>query len=134
MPLFARQRRGAHAPVRAAVLAVAAEDEGTGVARIVQDLPRAIVGERSPDQLSLARTAARTTREEQLLVPERLDRCTRGSGAAKGLEEMTQTVLDLLIRVQHDSAGRVVDESNRQRHGELPTTGFVQKATPESCP
>jgi hypothetical protein len=77
VPLIAGQRRETHAPVWTAVLAVTTEDECASIAGVVQDLPRAIVRQRAPDQLSLSGTAARTTREEQLLVAECLDRSAR---------------------------------------------------------
>ena len=46
---------------------VATVDEGAGIARVVQGMEHVAAQQRTPDQLSLARTRGQPPREEQLL-------------------------------------------------------------------
>lgn len=72
--LVPRSRLHDGAPVGLAVGTGPTEEEGPGIARIVQQLEDAPVIQRGPQQLALARPRAHAAGEEYLLLPEHVDR------------------------------------------------------------
>src|ERR1700722_18133364 len=100
----------------------ATEDEGTGIARVVDDLPRTTVQQLGPDQLSLVHTAAQAAREQESFRMELLDRQT-GSRPLEGPEKQTHRVLHLGIWVENDMILHFVHKADRHHLLELSAAG-----------
>jgi site-specific recombinase XerD len=86
-PLLARHQTRAHFSIGQVALFGATENEGAGIARVVDDLPRTTVQQLRPDELALVCTATQSPREQELLRMELLDHGQTGPGPLKGLEE-----------------------------------------------
>src|SRR5215210_7256577 len=113
-PLIARLDRVAGRPGRGLAGPLAAVDERAGVARVVQSPQNAPVRQLGPDELALVRAAARPRREPEPFAVERVDDGARGAGPRERLEQMRQRLLDGAVGIEHDLAGGVVDEADRQ--------------------
>src|ERR1700733_11196305 len=112
----------------------ATEDEGTGIARVVDDLPRTTVQQLGPDQFPLVHTAAQAAREQEPLRMELLDHRQTGSRLLKGLEKQTYRVLHLSIRVANDTILHVVHKADGHHLLELSAAGGGGGATAQGRP
>ena len=90
--------------------------ERAGIARVVQGAQHARVRQRRPDKFSLALPEPDTGWEQQPVAVERLhDRAGR-AGPGEAVKQMADRSLNPGVGVQHDLAGRVLDQSDWQRH------------------
>jgi hypothetical protein len=51
----------------------------------------------------------------------------RSAGSKVGLEEQSDTILNLLIRVQHDTVLLIIDEANRQTTAQFSAARLVEQ-------
>ena len=133
-PLLAGLDGGGLLPVRGALLAASAVGESACVAGVVQDVQDPGVGQRHPQQLALAGSAVHPDREQQSAGVEFGDRGPGGAGAGEDGEHVPQRVLHAGVRVQHDFAGRVVDQADGQGHGQFAAAGLGQLSAAEPGP
>jgi len=82
----------------------AAVHESTSISRIVQHLQDAGMLRRRPQEVTLVRPRPQPAREQQALVPEEADRLDGASGSLEGLEDQTDGVLHLGVRIKPDRA------------------------------
>jgi hypothetical protein len=101
--------------------------------RIVQEPQGAVVQERPPHELTCL-TIIGSLRKEQALAAKRLYCCTCRPGTAKGPEEGLNALLDLPVRIKHDTLRNVVDETDRQRTLQLAPPRFVQDTSQQASP
>jgi len=132
-PLLTRHQTRAHFAIRQVTLFGATENEGTGIARVVDDLPRSTVQQLGPDEFSFAHAAAQSAWEQEFLCMEFLDYRQAGSGPLKGLEKEAHRCLHLGVRIGDDTILRVVRKTDWHHLLELPAPGATQNAAPQSC-
>ncbi len=89
--------------------------ERAGVAGVVQHVQHPVVRERRPHELALALAGVDPLREGQLSVGELLDGRACRAGAVEDLEQERDRRAHRGVGIEHDLAGRVVDETDRQR-------------------
>jgi hypothetical protein len=118
-PLVAVLEVVADPAVGAFALGAPAEHERPGIAGVVQHLQDPVVAQWRPGEGALVRAGADPQREQHALGGERLDGGPGGSGAGEGGEQVPDRLLDAGVGVKHGLAGRVVDEADRQRRGQL---------------
>ena len=94
---------------------------GPGIAGVLQHPDHAGVSEFAPAQLSGPRAAVSTQREPA--VPERRDDPVGRPAGDERREHVPDRGLDLGIGVDHDIAGVVVDQPDRQRGAQLAALG-----------
>ena len=99
-------------------------DERAGVARVVQHLQHAPVIQRHPRQLAPALAGADPDREQQPVAVERLDYRARGPGPLERAEQVAQRVLHASVGIEHDVAGRVIDQADGKLDTQLAAAGF----------
>ena len=102
----------------------AAVGERAGVARVVQGAQHPPVLQRHPGQLALAGAGAHPHREQQPVGGELLHGRARRAGAGEQGEQVPDGLLHPGIRVEHDLAGRVVDQPDRQAHAQFAAAGL----------
>src|SRR5207253_3289258 len=128
-PLFARAQLGVIFAVDPLARAAASIGEGACVARVVEEMKRLRMVERSPDQLALVWALAEPPRKRNLLLAEGAHRLEGGAGATEGLEEEMQRSLHLLVRVPHYRAVRRVDQPHGKAATELPPPRLAEYPT-----
>jgi hypothetical protein len=84
------------------------------------------VFELTPDHVSLAWTRLNPARKQHPGVVELSDRRHRRSGSLEGVKQQAQGALNLLVRIQDQSSGGIVSETNRRSDEQFPTSGFVE--------
>ena len=109
-----------------------AEDEHPGVAWIVQRAQHPPVVKGHPGELPFVGAAADPSGEEQVLVGEGLDDGTGRAGAGKGREQVAHRLHDAGVGIEHDTVGRVIDETDRERHLELTAPRLGQDAAAQA--
>ena len=132
-PLLARYQTRAHLAIGQMALFGAAEDEGAGIARVVNDLPRTTVQQLSPDEFALVRPASQSAREQEFLRMELLDHRQTGPGPLKSLEEQAHRGLHLGVGIQDDAILRVMNKADRDHLLELAAAGTAQDTAAKSC-
>src|SRR5207244_8007807 len=132
-PFLARQHLAAVATIGAAAKAAAPEEEGSRVARVVQDLESPGEGEGCPGQLSFVQPAADPAWEEELALVELLEGGPGRAGPPERVEQVANRLLDLGVGVEDDPARRVVAQPDRQRPGQLAPAGLGEDSSPKPC-
>src|SRR5579862_5933331 len=94
-PLFSRLLSESVASIRFPARVRPPEDEGPGVPRIVQHLQCTAVRQLRPQQIAFVRPFLQAAGKQKALLTECLDRRHRRSGAAEGLKEKPQSLLNL---------------------------------------
>lgn len=122
----------AHLPVDVPDLKTPPVDEGAGVTGIPQDLARASLGERTPDELPLVGAGVEAPREPEPLLPPVPDGRVRGAGPGERREEKPAALANLRVGVGDRPASRVADKSCWQAHLELGTPRLVEDASPQA--
>jgi hypothetical protein len=125
-PLLAREIASGGAPVRGLAGPALSIDERTGIARVVQGAQHSPVGQLVPCQLTFAGSFADPAGEEQSVTVKGANDRARGPGSSEGAEQVTQRVLDGLVGIEHDLAGRVADQPDGERHRQFAAAGFGQ--------
>ena len=125
-PLLARQGVEGLLAVGGEAFAAAAVGERAGVAGVVQGAQHPPVLQRHPRQLALAGAGAHPHREQQPVGVELLHGRARRAGAGEQGEQVPDGLLHTGIRVEHDLAGRVVDQPDRQAHPQFAAAGLGQ--------
>src|SRR5260370_10819535 len=87
----------------------------SGVTWVVQDLQDPTLMERTEDQATLVDTATDAARKLEAFAPKSIMHGMSGACPTESLENQPHTRLDPRIRIECDSAGRVVGETDRQR-------------------
>lgn len=131
-PLLARETCKDHPAIRVFAMTSSTEAKHSCIARIMQYPQRARVVKLTPDNLPFVQTSIHASRELQFLGAECLDGCHRGSGAAEGLEEHPDCVLDPLVRIEKYAFVGIVDEADRQSNLKLSSPRFVQDSATQS--
>ena len=70
--------------------------------------------------------------ERQIFVGEGLDDGTGRAGAGEGREQVAHRLHDAGVGIEHDTVGRVIDETDRERHLELTAPGLGQDAAAQA--
>ena len=104
--------------------AVTAEEEGAGVAWVVQGPQHPPVRQRLPGQFTLVGAGTDPEREPEPLGGEGLHDGSRRSGAGEGGEEVPDGVLHAGVGVEHDPAGGVIDQPDREGDDEIAALGL----------
>ena len=107
-------------------------DEGTGVAWIMQEQEEPAVLQWMPAQLTRPVATAQPIGKLKSLALEAPHGGIRGVSLTERCESQSDDILDLPIRVEHDTICGVVDESDGQREGELAAAGLVEEAAAQS--
>ena len=123
-PLLAGQGVEGLLAVGAEAFAAATVGECAGVAGVVQGAQHPPVLQRHPGQLALAGAGAHPHREQPLVGVELLHGRARRAGAGEQAEQVPDGLLHTGIRVEHDLAGRVVDQPDRQSHLQFAAAGL----------
>ena len=123
-PLLAGQGVEGLLAVGGEAFAAAAVGERAGVAGVVQGAQHPPVLQRHPGQLALAGAGAHPHREQQPVGVELLHGRARRAGAGEQGEHVPDGLLHTGIRVEHDLAGRVVDQPDRQAHLQFAAAGL----------
>src|SRR5712671_5524554 len=110
-PLFSGQLDVGSAPIRFSPSAVPAENEGARVARVVQDVQSPAMSEFRPDQFAFVWPPLQPSRKQELFLAEGLDDSAGGTTAAECVEQESNAVLYLLVRIQAGPALRVVHQA-----------------------
>ena len=113
-PLLAGQGVEGLLAVAGEAFAAAAVGERAGVAGVVQGAQYPPVLQRHPGQLALVGAGAYPHREQQPVGVELLHGRARRAGAGEQGEQVPDGLLHTGIRVEHDVAGRVVDQADGQ--------------------
>ena len=107
-------------------LASPAVDERARVTWVVQDAQHTTVLQRRKDQFTRAYSCSDSSGPQNAFRPEVMDDAHSGARSAKRLEQQTHRLLDLLIRIQHDSPTMVINEADRWFHPQFATPRFVK--------
>jgi len=94
----------------------------------MQDLEHAAVREIRPYQVSFAWTLLQPTWEQQILLMKAFDNRAGRANASESLEEESQGILHLFVRIEHRAAIRAVNQTHRQRALQLASPRLVQDA------
>src|SRR3984893_2861082 len=94
----------------------------------MQNIDRATMIKRAPQQIPLADAAPRAARKLPTLASKAPYDGTGGAHFAKRIEEHPNGILDLAIRVKRDAPHCVVHQADGQRHLQLTAPGFVANA------
>src|SRR5580704_914656 len=81
--------------------------------------------ERDPSRTGVVNAVTRVPGEEQLVIAKRLDDRGCRSCPAKRVEEETNRILDVLIRVERDAPGLVVHKPHGYGYLQLAASRFV---------
>ena len=103
-------------------------DIGACVRRIVEDGQDSPVVQGSPGQLAVAAPPVMAGREAEMVLGEILDHPERGPHPLEGVEDQAQRLLHLLVGIEDDLAGGVVDQPGGQPEAELAGPGLLQLA------
>src|SRR5262245_12062230 len=103
--------------------AFTAEAERSGITGIMQGGQHDPQRQLGPHHLASASLAPAW--KLQTLASESLHGAPSRTGASERGEEMAQTLLDLLVGVQHHALRFVINQSDRQWHLQLRAPGFV---------
>lgn len=87
---------------------------------------------RCPQEITLVRPGPQAAREQQTLLPEHADRLDGATSARKGLEDQTDGILHLNVRIAADGSIIPVDQTDRRAHLELAAPCLVELATTHS--
>jgi hypothetical protein len=87
---------------------------------------------RHPGELPFVGAAVDPCGKEQIFVGEGLDDGAGRAGAGKGHEQVAHRLHDAGVGIEHDTVGRVIDETDRERHLELTAPRLRQDAAPQA--
>src|SRR6266849_8599848 len=127
-PLFSGQLRVGSASIRFGASAVSSENEGTRIARVVQDVQRPAMHEFCPHQFAFVRPPPQPSRKQELFLAEGLDDGASGTTATECVEQESNTVLYLFVRIQNRTSLCVVYQPHRQGTLQFAAASFVQDA------
>src|SRR5258708_15274090 len=107
-PLFSGQLRVGSGPIGFSASAVSAENEGTRVARVVQDVQSSAMSEFCPDQFAFVWPPLQPSRKQELFLAEGLDDSAGRTSAAEFVEQESNAFLHLLYSCSQHSAPLVL--------------------------
>ena len=125
-PILHRQGLGVFGAIWPGARPGAAKEKSPGVTRIVQYLKDPRQGNSAPEHLSLVKSAAQPARKLPALSLEVGHHPMSRPRAPIGFKDQSNSLLDLLVRVEPHVVGLIVDEAHRERADQLSPTGLAE--------
>src|SRR5581483_10587042 len=100
---------------------------------VMEDVQYLVSLQRRPFDVGTVGSTPFPARKRQLLALKTSHRGAGGTGLAKRIEYHPYGAVNLPIRIECHGTGGIVDESDRQRDGQLAAPRLVEKPTQQAC-
>src|SRR5258707_9886625 len=88
----------------------------------------------APEDVALSGTGVEPPWKQQSFLPEGTHRAQGGAGSSERLKHEPDSLLNLLVGIEHHASVGIIRIADGRPHHEFPAAGFIKNAALQTCP